>query len=473
MISIRWVAKQSGCLTQESRTRRVTLCMKVVQKRMFGSKKADGSPFIGEVWPGDCAFPDFTSKRARGWWASLVKDFVSNGVDGIWNDMNEPAVFNVKALRITICVYGMLMANASKRPFVLTRAGFIGSQRYAATWTGDNLSNWEHLHMSLPMMLQLCEEVCRLALLRRYRLLPHMYTLFYHSHTKGTPVAVPVFFADPQDQELRKIETSFLLGPLLVCASTSPNKGAHECSHKFPKGIWLPFDFGDSHPDLPVLYLQGGAILPVGLPVKHVGEATLEDDLSLIIALDENGKAEGVLFEYAGDGYEFTHGEYLLTYYSAKLDSMAVTVKVFKSEGSWKRPKRNLKINVLLGGGAMISALGVDGEDVHLAMPPESKVCNLVASSELARKKLFEIIRPIPDIDEPESQQEGAEFSKTLVDLKSGDWLLKVVPWIGGRIISMKHRPTGMLCFCCAIYTLQAWLSYVQYPKEMCYFINR
>ena len=49
----------------------------------------------GKVWPGDCVLPDFTSKRARAWWASLVRDFISNGVDGIWNDMNEPAVADV------------------------------------------------------------------------------------------------------------------------------------------------------------------------------------------------------------------------------------------------------------------------------------------------------------------------------------------------------------------------------------------
>jgi alpha-glucosidase (family GH31 glycosyl hydrolase) len=148
-------------------------------------QKADGSPFIGEVWPGDCVFPDFTCKRTRTWWASLVKDFISNGVDGIWNDMNEPAVFKSTTKTMPVSnihrgdddiggvqnhsyyhnVYGMLMArstyegmakaNTEKRPFVLTRAGFIGSQRYAATWTGDNLSNWEHLHMSVPMVLQL------------------------------------------------------------------------------------------------------------------------------------------------------------------------------------------------------------------------------------------------------------------------------------------------------------------------------
>ena len=50
---------------------------------------------------------------------------------------------------------GMLLGNPNKRPFVLTRAGFTGSQRYAATWTGDNLSTWEHLHMSVPMALNL------------------------------------------------------------------------------------------------------------------------------------------------------------------------------------------------------------------------------------------------------------------------------------------------------------------------------
>ena len=69
------------------------------------------------------------------------------------------------------------------------------------------------------------------------------------------------------------------------------------------------------------------------------------------------GKAEGILFEDAGDGYAFTQGDYLLTYYSAELHSSVVTVKVFKSEGSWKRPKRNLKVNILLGGGAMVCLL--------------------------------------------------------------------------------------------------------------------
>ncbi|KAK9095626.1 hypothetical protein Scep_027095 [Stephania cephalantha] len=490
-------------------------------------QKVDGKPFVGDVWPGPCVFPDFTQQKTRSWWAELVKDFISNGVDGIWNDMNEPAVF--KSVTKTMPesnihrgdaefgglqnhshyhnVYGMLMARSTyegmklaakeKRPFVLTRAGFIGSQRYAATWTGDNLSNWEHLHMSLSMVLQLglsgqplsgpdiggfagnatptlfgrwmgmgamfpfcrghseqstsdhepwsfgdeCEEVCRLALLRRYRLIPHIYTLFYMAHTKGTPVATPTFFADPKDPSLRRAENSFLLGPLLVCASTMPVRGS-ELPHVLPKGLWLRFDFEDSHPDLPTLYLQGGFIIPVGPPFQHVGEANPTDDLSLILALDENGKAEGVIFEDDGDGYGFNRGEYLLTYYVAELHGSLITLKISKTEGSWSRPKRKLHVHLLLGGGAKLDAWGNDGEVIQLTLPSKLEVSNLISACEEQYKIRIENAKQIPELEEV-SGQKGVELSKTPVELKSGDWLLKVVPWIGGRMISMTHLPTG------------------------------
>ncbi|KAM0059677.1 putative alpha-glucosidase [Helianthus debilis subsp. tardiflorus] len=289
---------------------------------------------------------------------------------------------------------GMKLANPNKRPFVLTRAGFIGSQRFAATWTGDNLSTWEHFHMSISMVLQLglsgqplsgpdiggfgsnatpklfgrwfgvgamfpfcrghseegttdhepwsfgeeCEEVCRLALKRRYRLIPHMYTLFYLAHTKGLPVSTPAFFADPKDPQLRTIENSFLLGPLLVYVSTVSELGVHQMQHVLPNGTWMSFDFEDSHLDLPALYLQAGSIIPFGPPHQHVGEANLNDDISLLVALDENGKAEGVLFEDDGDGYDYINGGYLLTTYIAELKSSVITVKVSKAEGLWARP---------------------------------------------------------------------------------------------------------------------------------------
>ncbi|MQL78608.1 hypothetical protein Taro_011036, partial [Colocasia esculenta] len=62
------------------------------------------------------------------------------------------------------------------------------------------------------------EDVCRLALLRRYRFIPHIYTLFYMAHTRGTHVVAPTFFADSKDPRLRFVENCFLMGPLLVCA---------------------------------------------------------------------------------------------------------------------------------------------------------------------------------------------------------------------------------------------------------------
>ncbi|KAF4400709.1 hypothetical protein G4B88_001264 [Cannabis sativa] len=482
-------------------------------------KKQDGSPFIGEVWPGPCVFPDYTQEKVRMWWANLVKDFISNGVDGIWNDMNEPAVFKVVTKTMPESnvhrgddelggcqshshyhnVYGMLMArstnegmklaNPNKRPFVLTRAGFIGSQRYAATWTGDNLSNWEHLHMSVSMVLQLglsgqplsgpdiggfagnatprlfarwmgvgamfpfcrghsemgttdhepwsfgseCEEVCRLALIRRYRLLPHIYTLFYMAHTIGTPVASPTFFADTKDPSLRKVENSFLLGPLLVCSSTVPDRQTDNIQFTLPKGIWLSFDFDDSHPDLPALYLQGGAIVPFGPPHQHVGEASPSDDLSLIVALDEHGKAKGVLYEDDDDGYEFTEGQFLLTHYVAELQSSVVTIRVSKTEGSWKRPSRRLHVD----------AWGTDGEVLQIIMPPEQKVAELVSASMERYKIQLENAKQVPDVENVPGRK-GIELSSTPIELKGGDWVIQAVPWIGGRIISMMNIPSGI-----------------------------
>lgn len=66
------------------------------------------------------------------------------------------------------------------------------------------------------------------------------------------------------------------------------------------------------------------------------------------------GKAEGVLFEDDGDGYDFTRGNYLLTYYTAELHSSIVTIKISNTEGSWKRPQRRLHVQLLLGEGAMV-----------------------------------------------------------------------------------------------------------------------
>jgi alpha-glucosidase len=143
--------------------------------------------FLGEeyrnvVWPGVCAFPDFTDPRAREWWGENHRALVDDGVRGIWCDMNEPTVFiptpqtmppdvahhGERAAKLHAQVhnlYGSLMARATRegllrlrperRPFVISRSGFAGLQRHALHWTGDNSSWWEHLWMSMPQLQNL------------------------------------------------------------------------------------------------------------------------------------------------------------------------------------------------------------------------------------------------------------------------------------------------------------------------------
>ena len=140
----------------------------------------DGMVYSGPVWPGPAVFPDFTDERARKWWAGQIAGFVSPGVAGIWNDMNEPSVFDVPTVtmpndvvfhhngsaiaaaeahnvfgqQMTLATRdGLLQARPEERPFVLTRATYAGGQRYAAVWTGDNVADWPHLRDGIATLL--------------------------------------------------------------------------------------------------------------------------------------------------------------------------------------------------------------------------------------------------------------------------------------------------------------------------------
>ena len=150
-----------------------------VQKGYF-CKRADGALMEGDVWPGKCVFPDFTNREVRAWWSGLFKKMVDLGIRGIWNDMNEPAVFEIGTFpedvrhdydgdncshRKAHNVYGHLMSKATAeglkrhlmpyRPFVITRSCYAGAQRWTSVWTGDNLSTWEHLWIASVMCQRL------------------------------------------------------------------------------------------------------------------------------------------------------------------------------------------------------------------------------------------------------------------------------------------------------------------------------
>ena len=150
-------------------------------------KNPDGSIYSGVVWPGKAVFPDFTRRASREWWGSLYSDFVSKGIAGFWNDMNEPSVFlvpsktmpddvqhridepgfaprtashlevhNIFGMQNTRGTYeGLLKLQPNSRPFVMTRASYAGGQRFAATWSGDNSATWNHLRQTTPQLLNL------------------------------------------------------------------------------------------------------------------------------------------------------------------------------------------------------------------------------------------------------------------------------------------------------------------------------
>lgn len=146
----------------------------------FFATLPDGSPYRGEVWPGETCFPDFSHPGARIWWGNRHRMLIDQGVRGIWTDMNEPAVFGGKTMPDIVLFhnegrggghaemhnqYGLLMAKATyeglvdirsdERPFVLTRAAYAGVQRYSSVWTGDNSATWDDVGLAPPMLMGL------------------------------------------------------------------------------------------------------------------------------------------------------------------------------------------------------------------------------------------------------------------------------------------------------------------------------
>ena len=135
-------------------------------------KTEGGDVYIGQVWPGETAFPDFVTEEARAWWGELNARHVASGLAGIWNDMNEPATGHIPPTRMRFGAgaysheryhnqYALLMAMGTVdglkktmpelRTFVLSRAGSAGIQRYAANWLGDNVADWDHLRVGIAM----------------------------------------------------------------------------------------------------------------------------------------------------------------------------------------------------------------------------------------------------------------------------------------------------------------------------------
>lgn len=303
-------------------------------------KNPDGSVYFGRVWPGDSVFPDFTQQQTRAWWGTLYERFHKDGVEGFWNDMNEPSVFSepTKTMPVDVVhridepgfakrtathaelhnVYGMQNSRATyeglktiapdERPFVLTRASYAGGQRYAATWTGDNSSSWNHLRLATPMLENLGlsgfafagadvggyagtpsmelltkwieiaafqpidrdhtedgtadqepwvggpeqEAIRRRFIETRYKLMPYLYTLADEASRTGLPMVRPLFLDYPQaapDGHPLDVDpdagSEFLLGHDLLIAPPAYPDELDRYTAELPSPDWYDFWTGE------------------------------------------------------------------------------------------------------------------------------------------------------------------------------------------------------------------------------------
>jgi len=303
-------------------------------KKRFFVTRPDGTPVVNKVWPGDSHHPDFTNPAAREWWGQLIKEaLLDKGISGIWCDMNEPAVWDVVGPGIHLLhdfaldgrhddegagrshgeihnVYGLCMARAvyealqkarpDERPFVLTRSGWVGTQRYGALWTGDNRSTYGSIPVDLTTVLSLSasgvsfsgcdiggflndshgelfvrwmewsvflpfcrahtaigtlrqepwsfgpetEDAARRLLRLRMELMPYLYTAFVESSETGTPIVRPLWFVYPTDGNCREIGDQFLLGrDILVTPIVQP--GIENRAVYLPGGGWYRASGGE------------------------------------------------------------------------------------------------------------------------------------------------------------------------------------------------------------------------------------
>ena len=319
-------------------------------------RNPDGSELNRNVWPLASAFPDFTDPKARDWFGAQFEGHIEEGVAGFWNDMNEPGVFltdktpkpdtfhhpdktfpydtphfgdglpgthrryhNVFGMQMSRSTFeGVKKLRPEKRPFVLTRAGFAGVQRFSAVWTGDNYASWDQLALSIPMLTNLsvsgvpfvgCDVggfndrpsgelytrwlqaailtpflrshsvswagnkepwefgdeftgINRASVELRYRFLPYLYTLFFEHERTGQPVMRPLWYEFPNDKQTYLISDQYMVGDDLLVAPVV-KEGMRNREVYFPAGAsWIDWWTGER--------FEGGKQVNVQVPLDRL-----------------------------------------------------------------------------------------------------------------------------------------------------------------------------------------------------------
>ncbi|MDZ7377270.1 MAG: glycoside hydrolase family 31 protein [candidate division KSB1 bacterium] len=392
-------------------------------------KYPDGTYYQGQVWPGWCHFPDFSKPATRDWFCELYRDLVEDGVVGFWNDMNEPATWGGtfpdivqfddegrKADHLKIHnLYGMLMAKSSyegikklrpnDRPFVLTRAGFSGVQRYSAVWTGDNVASWEHLKMSIAMCLGLgmtgvafcgmdiggfmnaptselytrwiqlgtftplfrthtCidtpdqepwsfgdsyEEINKKYIQLRYQLLPYLYHTFYQSATQNAPIMRPMIYEFQEDPMTYWMDDQFMLGDKLLIA---PVYQANQIVRKvyFPKGEWYNF-WTDEKIIGPTEKLVEAPLDQIPMFVKSGSILPMQPTMQYVGELPPDplvveiypspGISNDSLYEDDGNSFDYQKGQYRITQFELSVQQKKINLLIERIVDGYSPEKRS------------------------------------------------------------------------------------------------------------------------------------
>lgn len=350
----------------------------------------NNKPVRARVWPGWCVFPDFTSEKTREWWARQYVSLLNEGISGIWHDMNEPATFAAwgeptlpYATRYAMDgrggnhiegnnLYGLLMNRAgfdalqrfrpNRRPWILSRSGWAGMQRFAWNWTGDVETSWEALRQTLLVMLGLslsgipftgsdiggftgdpdaelflrwfelatftpffrghsaigtqrrepwvygeeATNIVREYLNLRYALMPYIYTAAWQVHHDAVPMMRPLFWLDEKDENLLAIEDEYLFGDALLLAPVL-EQGASARSVYLPSGSWYSY-WDDQWYEGNKTYRIEAPLGRLPLFVRAGSVLPVEEDNQLVLHLyapstDTEEANISLLYSDAGDGY--------------------------------------------------------------------------------------------------------------------------------------------------------------------------
>ena len=412
----------------------------------------DGSVYVGPVWPGPSVFPDFTRSAVRDWWGTLYTEFTKMGIRGFWNDMNEPAVFVLPQKTMPLDtvhyvedrktdhreihnVFGMENVHATHdallklqpnlRPFVLTRAAYAGTARYAATWTGDNTASWDHMRLSVAQLNNLGlsayplvgddiggfngsatpelltrwtelgvfnpffrahaaketrnrepwvdgpehEAIRKRYIETRYRLLPYIYTGMEETSRTGIPLMRPMFLEFPDDPKLATNASEFMFGSrLLVAARLWPFVGPYEVI--LPQGDWADYWTGGG--------IHGGQTIKIDPPMDtlpvYVRAGTILPEQPVVQNTDETPKGplelkvfpgpncSGSLYQDDGNTFAYQKGEYLRQTFTCEAGSRALKIHLAAPEGTYRPWFQDLKFTVYCKGTPTTTIVTLDGK---------------------------------------------------------------------------------------------------------------